>query len=94
MSLKTGYPELRGVRVCIDIVRKVARMARTPADGSRVLIANACNAVWTRSRATLAGYVVEDTICELCGQHEDTIHGRIWKCQHPDVKAARDKIAS
>ena len=56
-------------------------------------MANACNAVWTRTRASLAGYILPSTLCELCGQHEDTIHGRVWKSQHPEVKRARKKVA-
>ena len=55
---------------------------------------NACNGVWTRTRAKAAGYIVESTLCELCGLHEDTIHGRAWLCQHPPVKKAREEVAS
>ena len=94
LGLKTGYPELRGHRVCVDLVKRVSRASRTSKEGARLLVANACNAVWSRTRAAQSGYKVDNTTCELCGKHEDTIHSRIWKCQHPDVKAAREKAAS
>ena len=80
LGLKTGYSELRGKRVCTDIVRRTSRASKTSKDGARLVVANAWDAVWTRKRAQQAGYVVEDTRCELCGAHEDTIHGRVWKC--------------
>ena len=50
--------------------------------------------MWTRVRAKQAGYEVGDTKCELCGIPEGIIHGRIWKCQHPLVKKARDDAVS
>ena len=37
---------------------------------------------------------MDDTLCHLCGEHEDTIHQRIWRCQHPLVRKAREDIAS
>ena len=67
LGLNTGCPELRGVRVCVDFVQRSIRSCRTSSDGARLLLANACNAVWTRTRASLAGYVVPSTLCELCG---------------------------
>ena len=94
LGLKTGYPELRGRRACVDVVRRVARSSKTPKEGARLLTTNACNGIWTKTRAKAAGYELEDSLCELCGLHEDTIHGRVWKCQHPPVKLARELAAS
>ena len=62
--------------------------------GARLVVAKAGNAVWTRKRAQQAGYTVEDTRCELCGAHGDTTHGRVWKCEHPPVKVAREAVSS
>ena len=94
LGLKTGYPDLRGFRACVDVVRRISRSCRTSKDGARLLVTNACNGVWTRTRAKAAGYIVESTLCELCGLHEDTIHGRVWLCQHPPVREAREAVAS
>ena len=94
LGTKNEYPELRGKRVCVDVVMTVARQAKTTVEGSRVLIANACNAIWTKVRAQSASYDLDTTKCELCGAHEDTIHGRLWKCTHPDVVKARNGVSS
>jgi hypothetical protein len=67
LGTKTGFASLKGKRARVDLVLKIARSSRTAKEGARLLVANACNAVWTRSRVTLAGYVVEDIMCELSG---------------------------
>ena len=91
LGLKTDFSEIRGKRACVDIVRRVARSKKTNADGARLLLANACNAVWTLTRAAEAGYDLESTTCSLCGEHDDTIHHRIWCCSHPTVKKASEE---
>ena len=55
LGLKTGYSELRSKRVYTDIVRRTSRSSKTSKDGARLVVANACNAVWTRKRAQQAG---------------------------------------
>ena len=51
-----------------------------------------CGLVETRAAA--AGYTLDNTLCELCGAEEDTIHHRIWRCQPLPVKQAREKAAT
>ena len=52
------------------------------------------NAVWTKTRLRDAGYVVPDTLCELCGEAEDTLHHRLWLCCAPCVMQARCAAAT
>ena len=52
----------------------------------------ACDAIWTLTRLKAAGYEI-DTMCEKCGVEEDTLHHRVWRCQHSDCKALRSKVA-
>ena len=56
-------------------------------------MANVCNAVWTRTRAKQGGYDVESTLCELCSEGEDSVHHRLWLCQHARVVELRNKVA-
>ena len=91
---RTGYAELIGARVCTDVVKRTAKSQRVPKDGRRLIMANACNAVWTKTRARESGYEFDDVMCTLCGKQEDTIHHRLWRCDHPPVKAARERAAT
>ena len=31
-------------------------------------------------------------LCPLCGNQPDTVHHRLWTCNHPEVRALRDKL--
>ena len=61
LGLNTGCAELRGKRVCVDFVKRVIKSCRTSKEGARLLLANACNAVWSRTRALDAGYDLAST---------------------------------
>ena len=52
----------------------------------------ACGAVWPKDRLITAGYDV-DPLCELCRADPDTMFHRIWDCQKPDAKSAREAVA-
>ena len=56
------------------------------------LRAVACGAVWPKDRLIAAGYDV-DPLCELCRADPDTMFHRIWACQNPDAKSAREAVA-
>ena len=60
----------------------------------KLLAANSCNAVLTKLRTYQAGYDLSDVSCQLCGSHPDTIHQRLWKCQNPEVRKAREVVAT
>ena len=68
LGTKTGYDGIRGKWTCIDLVKTVARSIKTSAEGGRLLLAVACNAFWSKTRASQEGYVVENTQCALCGE--------------------------
>ena len=74
-------------------MKKVANSAKLAGKEGRLLLTISCNAFWTRTRAAKAGYVVDSTLCAMCGLHEDTVHLNAWHCQHPDAVAARAKAA-
>ena len=40
-----------------------------------------------------SGYAVSP-MCPLCGVAQDTVHHRLWHCQHPEVVEARRQAAS
>ena len=94
LGRKTGSADLKGLRACLDIVRNVFRSSKTTPEGKNLLAVNTCNGLWTKCRASNEGYVVESTLCELCGEHPDTVHQRLWHCNHPRVAEARNKVAS
>ena len=93
LGTRTGFTCLRGRRVCVEVVKRVAKSARIPSLGQCHLMAAACNSVWTKVRARLSGYVLEDTLCAMCGTEQDTLHHRLWHCNHPKVDAARRAAA-
>ena len=79
-------------RVCLDVPRRVITFEATPEEGKRAIDNGVCNAVWTMADANAAGYNVPNDLCGLCGQHPDTLHNRLWVCQHPKVMEARERI--
>ena len=72
LAQETGDPELSGKRACMAEARKFMRKKANPADQKKAVGAAASNAIWTRTRLKEAGYLVESTLCELCGAGEDT----------------------
>ena len=54
----------------------------------------AVNAIWTKCRVKEAGYELYTSLCDMCGQEDDTLWHRIWFCNNPQVVAARNRFAS
>ena len=54
----------------------------------------AVNAIWTKCRLKEAGYELETTLCDMCGQENDTLWHRIWFCRNPQVVPARNRFAN
>ncbi len=92
-NIAAGDPRFSGRRAATDhVVAQLASDRRlTPADRAAYRSV-ACGALMTFSRAARCGYLVPDR-CPLCGQDGDTVHHRIWRCQHPDAVAARSAAA-
>ncbi len=77
-------PSLSGRRICPDLVAKAIRSSgggQLSALQTAALRAAACDGIYTRSRAVANGYDIED-ICGKCGMDGDTVHHRVYKCQH------------
>eukprot|EP00973_Karenia_brevis_P013927 1888833-Karenia_brevis.AAC.1 len=93
LGLKLGG-EFVGRRAYAGVISGLMTVSPANLDSwSKSLIkAAACDAVWTGARAADAGYAV-DGICPLCHADRDTLFHRVWRCQHPSVKAAREEVA-
>ena len=50
-------------------------------------------AVFTLDRVEAAGYDLPSTLCPLCGQSQDSLHHRIFRCGHPTIAALRAQLA-
>ncbi len=88
-----GDTEFEGRRLCADQVRQqLATDKKLTREGKAAAVSTICGAVMTYSRASAGGYLVQD-ICPMCGCRGDTLHHRIWRCQHPEVVAARNRVA-
>ena len=93
MAKDTGDPNVRS-RVTFDIPQNYVR-AKAHSKKAKIAVgAVATNALWTLTRLKDAGYVVDSTKCALCHTHEDTLHHRVWCCQHPDAVRERNKVCS
>ena len=51
-----------------------------------------CRGFWTRDKLLQGGYLLE-AVCELCGE-SDSLHHRLWCCQHPDANLLRGELVS
>ncbi len=82
-----------GRRACTEHLRRqLASDRKLTAAGKAAFMSVLCNAVMTYSKAVQGGYLVQDR-CPLCGKFGDTLHHRIWECEHPQVVAARRTAA-
>ena len=80
-----------GTRASLEIARRVAdskggRLSRKES--------SSVNAIWTKCRLKGAGYELESTLCDMCGQERDTLWHRIWFCRNPQVLAARNRFVN
>ena len=72
-------------RVCFDVPRHVMSLSAIDEKGKTALATVVCNGLWTKVDAISAGYKMTDNLCGMCGRHPDTLHDRLWNCQHPEV---------
>ena len=79
-----------GCRASVDPARRRInpKSKVLTAAGKALVRAVTCDCVWTRRRAFYCGYVI-DTMCQLCGEAEDTWKHRIFDCAAPEVVKAR-----
>ena len=85
-----------GTRASLEIARRVAdsKGGRLSRKESPSLRKAAVNAIWTKCRLKEAGYELETTLCDMCGQENDTLWHRIWFCRNPQEVAARNRFAN
>ena len=85
-----------GTRASLEVARRVANSkgGRLSRKESSSLRNAAVNAIWTKCRLKEAGYELETTLCDMCGQENDTLWHRIWLCRNPQVVAARNRFAN
>ncbi len=69
-----------GRRACLDIAVNAMTRSRSMLPVEKGAFRSVItNAVMTMSRASKSGYDVPNT-CPLCGEHEDTVYQRVYKC--------------
>ena len=85
-----------GSRASLEVAKRVAgsKRGKLSRKESASLRNEAVNAVWTKHRLGEAGYELENSLCDMCGQEEDTLWHRVWFCKNPLVVAARNRFAS
>ena len=83
-------------RASLEVARRVADSKRGPhsRNESSSLRNAAVNEVWTKCRLKDAKYELETSLCDMCGQEDDTLWHRICFCRNPQVVAARNRFAS
>ena len=64
-----------------NILRAKGKKALEPSEKG-MYAAAVCDAVWTRARLQDADYEVDTDMCAKCGVERDTVHHRVWRCQH------------
>ena len=89
LAQKVGDSSLDGTRVCLDLSRAFLHEKKHSAKAKHAVTAVVTNSVWTRCRLLVAGDLVPDTCCEICGLQPDTLFHRLWECTNDSVVAGR-----
>ena len=85
-----------GLRASLEVAKRVASSKRGKLSRKELssLRNAAVNAVWTKHRLNETVYEMENSLCDMCGQEEDTLWHRIWFCKNPLVVAVRSRFAN
>ena len=83
LAAKSGDASLAGKRVSLEPAKAFMRAKKHSSQAKLAVSLAVSNAVWTKTRRRDAGYNVPGTLCELCGEAEDTLHHRLWFCSAP-----------
>ena len=70
------------------------RLSAVDDKGKKANATVACSGLWAKVDAISASYDLPDNLCWLCGLLPDTLHDRLWNCQHPEVENARARTAT
>ena len=68
-------------RVAFDIPRKLYRSKKITGPQRAAVATLACDGFWTKTRLRDAGYVLPDTLCDVCRGAEDTLFHRLFECK-------------
>eukprot|EP00972_Heterocapsa_arctica_P069032 10200779-Heterocapsa_arctica.AAC.1 len=74
----------------MEPVARFIESSRNTANQKGIAKCLACDRIWTRQRAFEAGYEVPDTNCALCLTCPDTVQHRLYECQAPQARIARE----
>ena len=91
-STSLGLTAFQDRRACFDVARRMANTKSFTAVERFSIKSIACCGVWTNDRARDSGFITDGT-CPLCGE-ADSLYHRMWSCNHPDVKAAREAVTT
>jgi len=94
LAASSGHPSFEGRSACVDYVRRFVLSKVKPRTETIVVAAAATNAIWTLWRLHCAGYFIEDYKCPMCKRMVDTLHHRLWVCDHPEAVRLRKKAAT
>eukprot|EP00975_Prorocentrum_lima_P060615 12716283-Prorocentrum_lima.AAC.1 len=61
---------------------------RIPAKFKPLVQSFVCGGTWTRRRQLQCGYEIDNALCVLCKEKEDTLWHRLAECSHAKVRAA------
>ena len=94
LAHKIADPALEGRSACIDPARNYIQQRKRSCKEKSAVATVSTNALWSKDKLIAAGYEVESPMCDMCGQHRDSLHHRLWLCEHPAAVAARRKAAT
>ena len=93
LAKKTADPLLVNRSACLDPARDYIKKRKHSTKAKSAVAAVVTNSLWTKSRLRESGYQLDDVLCDLCGVATDTLHHRLWICNHPQAVCARNRIA-
>lgn len=88
-EIAAKIPGFGAARVATDAVRSFTASNKHASEGTHIAVALASNSVWCKDRLAEAGYTLDNTLCDLCGEAEDSLHHRLWECTNQQVTIAR-----
>ena len=89
-KLAASYGGSGPQRVSFDVPRRLYRSRKTSGPSRAAIATLACDGFWPKTRLAEAGYILDDTLCDLCRAATDTMHHRIYEC--PGASFLRDTL--
>ena len=86
-----GHLPRKTWRLAAEPICQYLRSSRHTQKDKGLVAALATQGFWTRARLVRAGLAI-DVLCPLCMLLPDTIHHRLYGCEHPDAVAIRTRV--